>query len=196
MSNDSNQTTVTSGQTAANNQQAQTVIERRPVQKTPIYVAEEPVIVRQIDEPRNSTLSELIKFGILAVILLAVPLIISLLNPIIFGRIVPAVLGSDLPQTAPSLPGDQVIQPPTAETPNVILPTDPETGIGGEGSTTTTPQTITEPDFHIVRSGDTINSIARQYGLNPADIVSLNNLQDPNHISSGQVLLLPTPTSP
>jgi LysM repeat protein len=207
MSNDSDQTHVNREQTPPSDQQAQTVVERRPVERQPILTAETPVPVRRTVEPvksvetvepieaKSNNLSEFIKFGILAVILLGTPLVIWLLNPIIFGQIVPAVLGSDLP---PSLPGDQIIQPSTAETPNVVLPTDPQTGIGGEATPTPLPpqETPANPAFHIVRSGDTLNSIARQYGLTVDDIAAANNLADLNQIFSGQVLILPPQSSP
>jgi LysM repeat protein len=207
MSNDSDQTHVNREQTPPSDQQAPTVIERRPVERQPILTAETPVPVRRTVEPvksvetvepieaKSNNLSEFIKFGILAVILLGTPLVIWFLNPIIFGQIVPAVLGSDLP---PSLPGDQIIQPSTAETPNVVLPTDPQTGIGGEATPTPLPpqETPANPAFHIVRSGDTLNSIARQYGLTVDDIAAANNLADLNQIFSGQVLILPPQSSP
>ncbi len=215
MSNDSNQNQPIREQSTASDPQADTTIDRRPAQKQPIHTAPTPVAVRRPPEPaesvespetvvileeKSSAFSELVKFGILAVILLGVPLVIALLNPIIFGQIVPAVLGSNLPQNAPTLPGDQVIQPPTAETPNVVLPTDPQTGIGGEATPTPLPALATptepEPIFHIVRSGETLNAIARQYGITAADITNANNLSNPNQIFSGQILEIPVQSNP
>ena len=211
MSNDSDQTNLNS---ATSDQEANTVYEhqqvdrqpvaRQPVESQPIYTAEEPVYIRQVEEeePGNSTFSELVKFGIMAVILLGIPLVIALLIPLIFGQIVPAILGTNLPANTQILPGDQVIQPPTAETPNVVLPTDPQTGIGGEEVVNPTPtplETATatpEIETHVVRSGETLSSIARQYGLSSDEIATANNILDPNQIYSGQILTLPPASNP
>lgn len=213
MSSDSDQTRVNSDQEARTQVEHQPVeyqpVERQPVQRQPILTAPEPVNVRRSPEPVEETaeepaekksrnLSEFVKFGILAVILLGTPVVIFLLIPLIFGQIVPAVLGSDLPGNNQTLPGDQVIQPPTAETPNVLLPTDPQTGIGGEA--TPTPVLLetatTEPSFHVVRSGETLFSIAGRYGLTADELAAANNILDPNQIFSGQVLILPPPSNP
>lgn len=45
-----------------------------------------------------------------------------------------------------------------------------------------------------VSSGDTVGDIAKRYGLGVAEIVQANNLDSPNDISQGQVLLLPGAT--
>jgi LysM repeat protein len=44
---------------------------------------------------------------------------------------------------------------------------------------------------HTVRSGDTLFSIARTYGVTVAEIVAANGLSDPNRILPGQVLTIP-----
>lgn len=41
---------------------------------------------------------------------------------------------------------------------------------------------------HVVRPGDTLRGIARQYGVTVRDLVGWNNLADPNQIHVGQVL--------
>ena len=201
MSRVSDQTNVNS---ETSDQEANTAVERQP-----IFTAEEPVYVRRpveaeevvVVEREISTLSELLKFGVLAVILLGTPLVIALLIPLIFGQIVPAILGSDLPGNTQTVPGDQVIQPPTAETPEVTLPTDPQTGIGGDPEPTPTPFIPTEtptPEAatHIVQTGDTLSSIARQYGLTANEIAQANNINNPNQIFLGQELIIPVANNP
>ncbi len=48
-----------------------------------------------------------------------------------------------------------------------------------------------ENEFHKVKSGETISSIALKYGLKSEDIISLNDLQNSNFISVGQSIRLP-----
>ncbi len=42
-----------------------------------------------------------------------------------------------------------------------------------------------------VRPGDTVYSISRSYGVHPADVISINNLEYPYTIYPGQMLILP-----
>jgi LysM repeat protein len=44
---------------------------------------------------------------------------------------------------------------------------------------------------HTVAAGDTLSKLARQYGVNVADIQRLNNLADPNKLTPGQKLIIP-----
>jgi len=47
---------------------------------------------------------------------------------------------------------------------------------------------------HTVKKGDTLVSIALQYGLDYRDLVAWNNIANPNRIEIGQVLLLAAPS--
>ncbi len=47
------------------------------------------------------------------------------------------------------------------------------------------------PSFHVIRSGQTLESIARQYGLSVQAIASANSLADANRVQIGQRLRLP-----
>jgi LysM repeat protein len=42
-----------------------------------------------------------------------------------------------------------------------------------------------------VQAGDTVTSIATRFGVSVADITSLNKLDDPNHLATGQSLAIP-----
>jgi LysM repeat protein len=44
---------------------------------------------------------------------------------------------------------------------------------------------------HVVRSGETVSTIARQYGVTVEAIVQANGLADPNSIRVGQILFVP-----
>jgi len=49
------------------------------------------------------------------------------------------------------------------------------------------------PIIYIIQKGDTLNKVARNYGVSVQDIVALNNIYNPNSIPIGQELLIPTP---
>lgn len=49
---------------------------------------------------------------------------------------------------------------------------------------------IGRPRYYVVRPGDTVVAIADRYGLELDDILSLNNLENPNIIYPGQILRL------
>ena len=53
---------------------------------------------------------------------------------------------------------------------------------------------------HIVRSGENLTVIGRQFNVSPNDIARVNNLSNPNQIRAGQVLIIPSgstaPTTP
>lgn len=54
------------------------------------------------------------------------------------------------------------------------------------------------PDFHVVRSGETLSEISRHYygsHIYAGDIERLNQLANPNHLLVGQRLQLPAPES-
>lgn len=46
-------------------------------------------------------------------------------------------------------------------------------------------------DTHVVQAGETISTIATMLGVDPDALVTINGLQDPNHLSVGQLLQLP-----
>lgn len=48
-----------------------------------------------------------------------------------------------------------------------------------------------ETTEYVVRSGDTLGGIAKQYGISRSEIVDLNKMSDPNKLRVGQKLLLP-----
>ncbi|NWF67551.1 MAG: LysM peptidoglycan-binding domain-containing protein [Chloroflexi bacterium] len=48
--------------------------------------------------------------------------------------------------------------------------------------------------IHVVQAGQTLVSIARQYGVTVQAIVSANNIANPNVISAGQELIIPVST--
>ncbi len=49
---------------------------------------------------------------------------------------------------------------------------------------------LAAPRYYVVRPGDTVVSIADRYGLELENLLSLNNLENPNIIYPGQILRL------
>ncbi len=77
----------------------------------------------------------------------------------------------------------------------VIGGTVPAAASGGSTAGTQTPSSsgsATAPQTYVVKSGDTLGAIAKRFGVSVQSIASLNNISDPNKISVGQVLKIPT----
>jgi murein DD-endopeptidase MepM/ murein hydrolase activator NlpD len=52
-------------------------------------------------------------------------------------------------------------------------------------------QDQTQYPYYIIQSGDTLASIANRFGISVADLITLNNISDPNFVSAGTQLALP-----
>jgi LysM repeat protein len=53
------------------------------------------------------------------------------------------------------------------------------------------PPTKTTPGLYTVKKGDTLTSIARSFGLTPAELTKVNKVIDPKKLQLGQVLKVP-----
>ncbi len=51
-------------------------------------------------------------------------------------------------------------------------------------------EAATQPQYHIIRGGETLNMIAQRYGLTTAQLIRLNNIANPNLIYAGQRLIV------
>ncbi len=51
------------------------------------------------------------------------------------------------------------------------------------------------PDTYVVKSGDTIYSIAREHGMDFRELIALNNIDSPSRITPGRVLKIKPPAS-
>lgn len=65
-------------------------------------------------------------------------------------------------------------------------------GITAEGAPTPTP----EPYRYVVEEGDSLGTIAQQFGVSAVSIMETNNLQNPNNVFVGQVLVIPNYVPP
>ena len=57
---------------------------------------------------------------------------------------------------------------------------------------TATPTVTPVPVIYVVQSGDTLFSIAFEYGVSPDDLQAANGIEDPQFLSIGQELTIPT----
>ena len=60
------------------------------------------------------------------------------------------------------------------------------------------PRTLTapQPNVHVVRSGDTLYSIAREYSMDHRELIAMNGIENPDQIAVGQVLRIGSGTTP
>ncbi len=91
----------------------------------------------------------------------------------------PAFLRSDTETPEPT----RTPQPPTATL---------EPSLTSEPSETPTP---TGPITYVVEEGDSLDSIADQFGVSIDQLIAANNLVDPNNIGVGSQLIIPDPES-
>jgi hypothetical protein len=54
-----------------------------------------------------------------------------------------------------------------------------------------TVETTPTPFLYTVKSGDTLGSIAEQFGVGIDELVALNNIEDPNWLEPGMTLIIP-----
>jgi LysM repeat protein len=63
-----------------------------------------------------------------------------------------------------------------------------------EGDVLTIPAPATSnPNQYVVKSGDSITSIATKYSVDPTDLADFNNIADWNTIQVGQIIYIPGP---
>jgi LysM repeat protein len=60
-------------------------------------------------------------------------------------------------------------------------------------STTMLVTTTTMVSYYEVQSGDILSKIAESFGVTQAALMSVNGIDDPDHIEAGQVLKIPPP---
>ena len=58
------------------------------------------------------------------------------------------------------------------------------------------PEERDHPLRHIVRSGQTLYSLARMYGVDLQELIKINKIANPNKVAAGRSVLIPAPASP
>jgi LysM repeat protein len=130
---------------------------------------------------------------IFVAVLLLVVLVVAASRPFLSERLIPAALGwdrpiSDAPPPVPTLLVPTMV-PASTETPAgdevVVTPAAP--------AATVTPLPAATPSSYQVLPGDNLTRIARQFGVSVEALAQANGLSNPNQISPGDVLIIPTP---
>ena len=60
-------------------------------------------------------------------------------------------------------------------------------------TTTTPPTTTTIPLIYVVKKGESLFSIAKQFGISSGNLAAFNGITNPDKIQAGQKLKLPQP---
>ncbi len=154
------------------------------------------------EQIEQSPSREWMKFGVLAIILVGVILVMALLRPYIFNQVVPAVMGEGQ-STAPQ-PAQPDTTPPPEEEPAPIedSPAEPvdaaspvveEGEMSNEENGETAVSDPAAPLTHIVQPGETLYQIARTHNIDVDALISANNIANPNYITAGTPLMIPQP---
>jgi LysM repeat protein len=103
----------------------------------------------------------------------------------------PAKLPTPTPVPTPTL---GPATPTPAVTPTATAAASPTGLTSPPASASAAPSGPTpSPISYVVKRGDRLSDIANQFGVTVDAIVQLNNLDNPDHIEAGQVLLIPIP---
>ncbi len=151
----------------------------------------------------NEDRSELIKFGVLVVVLGVIIAGVALSRPFIFDHVIPAVMGANLPPATVESGGSDDDTPaatPAAESENnAFIPalTTDQTDNAADATPTaemveTAVQATPQPVTHVVQPGETLTKIAQQYNVTVQALLEANNLTNANYIQVGQTLVIPT----
>lgn len=117
--------------------------------------------------------------------------VVSLLVGLCLLGGVAGVLSQLLPRGRPLVPAPATIEAPQASTglshPGPVTPTPP--------SLASSPLPTTTGPLHVVRSGETLESIAQQYSISSQELAAANALTVPTPLEAGQTLHLPPSAS-
>lgn len=110
--------------------------------------------------------------------------------------------GAPVPAMTPSPAAAATVAPtpppamsPTTEASPTAIPVETATSTLAPSPTPVPTSTATPAGraVHVVQPGETLSSIARQYGVSYEAIMEANGLEDPNLIEVGQELIIPVP---
>ncbi len=106
---------------------------------------------------------------------------------------------TEAPHNSPSATPTQLPTFTPTVSPTVVPPTSTIEMIELRGTPTPdavrpTPKLRDTSEMHVVRIGDTLNGLAKQYGVAMSQIQDVNGIQDPDLLGVGQVLIIPPPT--
>jgi len=112
---------------------------------------------------------------------------VAILNIIIFGALLGDAQATPLATPTPMWTPHPTFTPvpfPTATA--IVMPTEPVAPVGSDVAVPT-------PRVHVVQEGETLDSIAEQYGIGSFVLRLLNRMSDEETIQVGQELIVPSP---
>jgi LysM repeat protein len=112
---------------------------------------------------------------------------VVILNIVIFGALLGDAQATPLATPTPTWTPHPTFTPvpfPTATA--IVMPTEPVTLAESDAAMPT-------PQVHVVQEGETLESIAEQYGIGPYVLRLLNRMSDEETIRVGQELIVPSP---
>ncbi len=92
---------------------------------------------------------------------------------------------------APAAPAEEPAEPVAEPAEPVTEPASETSDTAEESPAAADPAAEPEPWFHVVSSGETLESISLLYRIDVNELIRLNNLTDPNRLDIGQQLKLP-----
>jgi LysM repeat protein len=161
-------------------------------------------------EPRrkqSGTTAEWIKFVILCLVMAGVVIGVALSRPYVFNQVIPAVLGDfntpaaegDIEEEQEGDTGDEPATddeaPAPPETDEEAPPEDREAPPETEEETEQPVDSATAvpAQIHTIAAGETLSSIARQYGVTLDALIAANEIANPNRVLVGDQLVIPQP---
>jgi len=73
--------------------------------------------------------------------------------------------------------------------PKIVVPTTVETTIPAPTTTV-----YVEPVYYTIEPGDSLFAISKKFNLNMAELMSINNITNPDKVNAGDVIQLPVAT--
>ena len=184
---------------------SETNVERYEVEEDSTDTHDPDLIL--VETEVDDTQGELIKFALLAVVLLGTALVIGLLRPYIFNQIIPAVLGEGQPaatiintETEAETLKPEADEAESSEATEAEESSESEAEAIEEEGAAASEEPVNPEDFptavppaqtHTVQPGETLTAIAQQYGITVQALVEANQITNPDRVTAGTVLTIP-----
>ena len=119
---------------------------------------------------------------------IALIVILLLINYLIFSRLGVMIWSGQQPTPTATRTAKPTFTPSDVVVATTTLPPEPTTSVEPTSAPAPSPTPIT----HVVQAGETLSEIARLYGTTVEAIVQANNLDNPDSLREGQVLIIPS----
>jgi len=115
------------------------------------------------------------------------PIVLALLFSILLSGCTPAVPPITLAPTLTPSPSSRRMATPTRQATPTPTPT-------ATSTPRPSPSPSPTPQTYVVRKGDVLGRIARDWNVTLSSLIEANGIEDPSRLSIGQVLVIPPPT--